>query len=201
MDNEYVVPLNYHFDIEQIKNELEQIIPTYKDIKQINLKCHNSLETEPFQTRYTAFGGSIKLRKNKIQDVLEKDFTLCSEFQNTYIEKIINQISALSNELYGREIGRVRVASLFPKDVYSYHFDEDPFRFHIPIQTNKNAMFLINDLVRRMPEVGMLYKLKTDELHSALNLDFDKSRTHILFSTVPNDDDIIKFAQNNAQSQ
>jgi hypothetical protein len=62
-------------------------------------------------------------------------------------------------------------------------------------------MFLINDLVRRMPEVGMLYKLKTDELHSALNLDFDKSRTHILFSTVPNDDDIIKFAQNNAQSQ
>tara|TARA_B110000503_G_C7103663_1_gene394967 strand:+ start:384 stop:974 length:591 start_codon:yes stop_codon:yes gene_type:complete len=86
----------------------------------------------------------------------------------------------------GNKLGRVFVANLAGRGIIHPHIDIGEYfevhsRFHIPIVTNKNAIFL-NSLDTEVGEhmsVGNLYKLNNSVLHGFKNLS-DLNRIHLI---------------------
>lgn len=107
---------------------------------------------------------------------------LNTPFKGTEIETIYESVKEIAQSSYGVKIGRVRLMRLRPKSCYSYHIDPEEFRFHIPLKTNKNCFFVINDVIARMTEETSLYILKTNEVHTAVNASFN-NRDHLVFDT------------------
>lgn len=100
--------------------------------------------------------------------------TLNKMFRGTYLEEVYNTV----DQKY--HVCRARFMLMTPEyRAYSYHFDQSK-RLHIPIKTNRDCMFLINDTVYRMPEEGRLYLMDTIQMHTALNLSWE-NRLHIVF--------------------
>ena len=62
---------------------------------------------------------------------------------------------------------------------YSYHVDMTK-RIHIPLRTNDDCMFMVEDNVYKMPELGQAYMLDTTHKHTALNLSWE-NRVHAVF--------------------
>ena len=61
---------------------------------------------------------------------------------------------------------------------YSYHYDMTQ-RIHIPLVTDEDCMFIVDDNVYKMPEPGQAYMLDTTKKHTALNLGSNK-RVHLV---------------------
>ena len=104
------------------------------------------------------------------------------ELKNHYVYSVYKKVQVMGDNL-GVGIGRVRYMMLYPTTCLSYHIDADEFRFHIPLQTNPKAMFIIDDKVYRMSEVGHVYKLQTNVWHTAVNASLNQPRLHLVFST------------------
>jgi hypothetical protein len=68
------------------------------------------------------------------------------------------------------------------KTCLSYHRDASPFRLHVVLHTHDKAMFIVDDVVKRMPKEGFAYLLRTDVLHTAVNADLHLPRVHLTFS-------------------
>ena len=104
----------------------------------------------------------------------QNTFTVMNEaFVGTYVEEVYNDIAK------DYDICRGRFMSLTPENrAYTYHYDMSK-RLHIPLVTNKDCMFLVNDVVYRMDDLGALYELDTLKKHTALNLS-NKSRVHFV---------------------
>lgn len=87
-----------------------------------------------------------------------------SWFTGTYVEEVYNEL----NEKY--DVCRARFMKLTKHNrAYSYHQDWTP-RIHIPLETNRTCLFLVEDKVIKMHEHGRAYKLDTRYMHTALNL-------------------------------
>ena len=99
------------------------------------------------------------------QNLNQDDFTEVNTlFKDTYVDEVYQDL----DELYG--ICRGRFMWLGPEfRGYSYHYDLTD-RIHIPILTNEDSIFIVNDTVLRMPDVGCTYRLKTTLKHTAMNL-------------------------------
>jgi len=107
----------------------------------------------------------------------ESDFNIVNNvFKDTYVEEVYNDVSA------NYDVARCRFMILEPpmKRAYSYHSDISK-RIHIPLRTDRNCMFLIEDIVHRMDKLGQAYHLDTTYKHSALNLGWEP-RIHLMFS-------------------
>jgi len=107
----------------------------------------------------------------------ERDLVVVNSiFSGSYTEKVFHEV----DKKY--DVCRARFMTLGPPPLaraYSYHKDLTP-RLHIPLTTNDDCMFLVNDELRYMPELGTLYFLDTTQRHTALNLGWTK-RTHLVF--------------------
>lgn len=112
---------------------------------------------------------------NDYKNVHETDFDKINEFfLNTDIERILNELKQ-----DGYDHGRVRLMKMKPKSVYSYHMDCEP-RLHFALQTNPNAMMIVDDNVIRIPSDGFGYWVDTTKYHTALNASKDEIRIHLV---------------------
>lgn len=103
----------------------------------------------------------------------EKHDKLNKIFKGTYIGEIYNKL----NDKYDICLGRYM--KLYPKKCYTYHRDLT-MRIHIPVVTNENCGFIVNDNFYRMPISGQTYLLDTTQKHSALNMS-KEDRIHLVF--------------------
>ena len=131
------------YDLERIKSELE-ILPEWED--QICLQGTKNIK-DPF----VGIGHINKLPEHE----LEFKYPL---FDIPYINSIMKE-----QNLY-----RVRLMNLKSKTCYTYHEDYEK-RFHIPISTNDNCFFIIDDKLKRYPADGNWYIIDTTKKHTAVN--------------------------------
>lgn len=88
---------------------------------------------------------------------------------DTYTSAVLHHMRELIN-MHGMKMGRARYIPLRPKECLTYHTDpESALRFHIPVQTNDNVLFVIDDTVERMSIEGMVYMLDTSKKHTVMN--------------------------------
>jgi hypothetical protein len=145
--------------------------------KQISLKYRKG-----FQAYEDGVGSALDPSGRKLL-FQEKDFTELVENQNNPIFDIIKSVEDIAYSNFKLSIGRIRFMTLTSRTCLSYHRDLESIRFHIPITTNSNCFFIVDDQVFKMHEVGRLYTMRVDKMHTAVNADKEASRVHLVFST------------------
>jgi len=73
---------------------------------------------------------------------------------------------------------RTRVMRMESKTCYSYHRD-DCKRIHIPLITNEDCFFIVEDEVIRLPADGNHYLIDTTKKHTFVNASFEE-RVHLV---------------------
>jgi hypothetical protein len=140
-------------DIKRILKELESL-PEYND--QISLQTVKGSNDPSYGT------GRLKTLNHT-----EEDFNQAL-FDIPYTNSVI--------ELLG--MTRTRVMRLKHKTCYSYH--QDPtMRMHIPLITNENCFFVIDDKVSYYPADGSFYLVDTTKKHTFVNASFE-DRIHLV---------------------
>jgi hypothetical protein len=139
-----------HIDVEHILLELESL-PEYDT--QLSLQV-------------TSSGSSGEGKLNNL-DFLEKDFNVFA-YDLPYTNSILSELG-----MY-----RTRLMNMKPKTCYSYHWDPTK-RMHIPLITNENNFFVIDDEVSRYPADGSYYLIDTTKKHTFVNASFE-NRLHIV---------------------
>lgn len=86
----------------------------------------------------------------------------------TYTNKVIRDLG----------MTRTRIMKMQSKTCYSYHRDMTP-RIHIPLITNPNCFFVIEDEVVRLPADGNHYLIDTTKRHTFVNASWEE-RIHIV---------------------
>lgn len=143
-------------------NQLSLAVPTQLDVTHMSYKDQLMHGT-----------GSFKLKNWPYSD---RDYTkLVAGFD--YIQPVLDYASS-----QGWVVCRPMLRCLPPKSCLSYHRDDATMRFHIPLDTTWQAFFVVQDQVHRMPEVGTLYSLTTNVLHTAVNANLNKPRIHFTFT-------------------
>jgi hypothetical protein len=137
-------------DVEHILLELESL-PEYDT--QLSLQV-------------TSSGSSGEGKLNNL-DFLEKDFNVFA-YDLPYTNSILSELG-----MY-----RTRLMNMKPKTCYSYHWDPTK-RMHIPLITNENNFFVIDDEVSRYPADGSYYLIDTTKKHTFVNASFE-NRLHIV---------------------
>ena len=97
----------------------------------------------------------------------EQEFTI-PMFDLPYTNSIIKELG-----MY-----RTRIMKMASKYCYSYHWDRTQ-RVHIPLITNENCFFVIEDEVVRTPADGNHYLIDTRKKHTFVNASFE-DRWHIV---------------------
>lgn len=97
----------------------------------------------------------------------EKDFNVFA-YDLPYTNSILSEL-----KMY-----RSRIMNMYPSLCYSYHRDPTP-RIHIPLVTNENCFFVIEDEVIRLPADGNYYYVDTTKKHTFVNASA-KDRIHII---------------------
>ena len=89
-------------------------------------------------------------------------------FNLPYINNIIKQLN----------LGYTKLMVLKSRRCYAYHTDKSP-RIHIPVVTNKDNFFIVEDEIYRLPADGTVYKVDTTKLHCFVNAS-KETRLHIV---------------------
>lgn len=180
-DTPPILALSEIFDARRIEDEFVALLAKHSLSPQSTYTLTYRAETVDPLARLKDFPGSLDHRKNGVKDIRADEYEfLLPELSGTYIEQVIAAVRGQTEH----PIGRIRWASLPPKTCYSYHIDSDPVRFHIPIRTHaKRAMFIVEDVVYKLPEEGRLYAVNVRLPHTAVNAMAQTWRTHLLFDT------------------
>lgn len=146
------------------------------------LKVYKALDNDSNQIMITSRGSSnlkdgIGSIFNYLPDDEWKWDRLHSIFKETVIEDVYEYIKK------DWIVGRVRFMRMHTSNrALSFHND-DSFRLHIPIITNKDSWFMNEDnSMHQMDQLGHLYYLDATRNHSALMLSRNEDRVHIVFS-------------------
>lgn len=168
--SKYIKQLEFSIDPQPFI-ELWKSLPP---MRQHNLKYRESDGGLSFEEILGIGAGSLRDQTEiKRQDYTQHLFPL--------IKKLENQVYEYSDGYL--RINRIRFMDMQPISCLSYHIDPDAIRYHIPLITDEDAFFVVNDQVERMPEIGRLYSLQTNIKHTAINGSKDKNRLHLVFST------------------
>jgi len=81
---------------------------------------------------------------------------------------IFDQLKYTNSIIEELGLYRTRVLTLKPKTCYNFHKDNGP-RIHIPLITNDDCIFIIDDKIHRFPADGNYYYVDTTKKHSAMN--------------------------------
>ncbi len=140
-------------DIDRILLELD-MLPDYKD--QISLQ---GIEGQTDPTYGTGRITHI--------DAAETDFCY-PLFDMTYVNELLSSLN-----MY-----RTRLMNMSGKTCYTYHQDYTR-RVHIPLITNENCFFVIDDEVIRYPADGSVYIADTRRMHTFVNAS-TQNRLHLV---------------------
>lgn len=164
--------------LSSLSDSVFQKLDLHYDVSEV-IDLYNDLKLSQFQTYISSPDGQTynidasDFRTGKLKE--SECCTVNKMFRGTIIERIYNDLDIA----YG--VCRARIMMMdSTRRAYSYHVDFTP-RLHIPIQTDDNCMFVVDDKVYRMPDIGHLYYLNTTFKHTALNLG-NKERIHLIFS-------------------
>ena len=141
------------YDLNKIKEEVKTL-PEWDE--QICLQG-----TKTFKGPFAGVGKAINLPEKEI----EFKYPI---FEIPYINSIIKE-----HNLY-----RVRLMNLKSKTCYSYHQDQGK-RFHIPIITDDNCFFVVDDKIVRYPADGNFVIVDTTKKHTAVNASWE-DRIHLI---------------------
>jgi len=141
------------YDLNKIKNEIKTL-PKWDT--QICLQG-----TETIKDPFAGINSARDLPKKEVE------FTY-PLFDIPYINSIIKE-----HNLY-----RVRLMNLKSKTCYSYHKDQGK-RFHIPIITNENCFFIVEDKLIRYSADGNYCIIDTSKKHTAVNASWE-DRIHLI---------------------
>lgn len=114
----------------------------------------------------TADGSSGEGQLAKL-DYKEEDFNVFA-YDIPYTNSVLSELG-----MY-----RTRLMNMKPKTCYSYHWDPTK-RMHIPLLTNENNFFVIDDKISRYPADGSYYLIDTTKKHTFVNASFE-NRLHIV---------------------
>ena len=114
----------------------------------------------------TADGSSGEGQLAKL-DYKEEDFNVFA-YDIQYTNSVLSELG-----MY-----RTRLMNMKPKTCYSYHWDPTK-RMHIPLLTNENNFFVIDDEISRYPADGSYYLIDTTKKHTFVNASFE-NRLHIV---------------------
>lgn len=167
-----------HTQLSNLSDVVLQKLDLQYDVTEV-LEIYRNLKLSRFQTYITSPDGNtydIDAMNFRLGNVRESDCcTVNRLFRSTILEQMYNDLDSM----FG--VCRARFMMMNKhRRAYSYHADFTP-RLHIPIQTNDDCMFIVDDHVYRMPDVGSVYFLNTTLKHTALNLGHDE-RIHLVFS-------------------
>ncbi len=168
--------LDLKFDIEKLRQALEQIIITtdYSGEQEHRDKGFGaiSLTRRPGVEKETAndLSGRFWLRPDERyveepQEELVDEFAFTEfvpKFRCSYIEEVHQALTALF------PIGRMRVLSKGLYNCNSWHRDPEP-RLHIPVISNPGSLFVVNNHCTHLPADGSVYFTDTRGYHTALN--------------------------------
>ena len=146
------------------------------DYKEL-LKIYDSLIKKHSQIHISSIDGktywyeSGDLNKYKLD---QNDFVKVNTFfKDTYVETVYKELDECYN------ICRGRFMTLSPENrAYSYHVDRTK-RIHIPLKTDQDCMFIVENNLYKMSEEGQAYMLDTTNRHTALNLSWE-NRVHLV---------------------
>ena len=117
------------------------------------------------------------------ESVTEADYKFFNEKFAQQAEYAVEVIGKIEKHT-GIEFGRIRLFEMKPpRRVTPPHVDFGPVRYHLPIVTSPDCLFLVNGQLGTMPHYDRLYKLECGQEHSAFDLGF-KSRLHLFFVPV-----------------
>ena len=114
----------------------------------------------------TADGSSGEGQLAKL-DYKEEDFNVFA-YDIPYTNSVLSELG-----MY-----RTRLMNMKPKTCYSYHWDPTK-RMHIPLLTNENNFFVIDDEISRYPADCSYYLIDTTKKHTFVNASFE-NRLHIV---------------------
>lgn len=117
----------------------------------------------------------------------QEDYDATMDFiQDTYTQSVIEQMTEDIGHQHHYDIGRVRFLALKPKQCLTMHIDtESETRFHIPIQTNRGALFIVDNTIVTMWDIGKVYQLDVQKPHTAINASRE-IRVHMVFDAYSN---------------
>lgn len=166
--------LNYSVLVESLLAQFSR----YESQTKFNQLACQSLERDVNDQSLRLARSCGSLSRQNVQYV-DRDFnTLNPEFE--FLAPVIRDVDSFLN----KRTARLRIMRLLPKTCLSYHTDTVRSRWHIPLVTNENSFFVVEDNLFRMPKVGQVYTLRTDVKHTAINASFDKPRIHLVGSLV-----------------
>jgi hypothetical protein len=186
-----ITELEQRFDAARITQEVTSIFTALQvPMDQSRTLSHRG-ETTDEVAMLNDFVGSLAYVKNGVKDVALDEFKfLHPRLKGTYTEQVIEEVRALSEF----PVGRIRWAVLRARSCYSYHIDVDPIRYHVPLKTHPQlCMFIVDEVVLRMPEEGRLYSLNPRKLHTAINALNVNLRIHLLFDTYDPGADLMPY--------
>ena len=100
------------------------------------------------------------------------------EKEKEFIHPIFDNLDYINTLITEHNLHRVRLMNLKSKTCYSYHEDQGK-RFHIPLITNDNCFFVIDDEIKRYPADGNWYIIDTTKKHTAVNASWE-DRIHLI---------------------
>ena len=121
----------------------------------------------------------------------DEPYVICKFVMYEKYFKYINPILDYIKTIYKNHFPiKVALVKLVPGAYITPHIDrsdllEVPNRLHIPIITNDNVMFHVNDEVINMKE-GYLYEINNIRMHHVVN-EGDTDRVHLLIDMFPRD--------------
>lgn len=174
-----ITKLPFKFHTSEILISLGDLLADDKFNEQRQLSItHSSVDSGMFSSI-----GSLYSYEDQEFNRHTRDFTILNErFKSTYLEEVISGLKEIGKE-DDVQIGRVRILMLPPASCYSYHRDPEDFRYHIPLMTHTESLFISAGVVERMEEEGTVYRFKTRDFHTAINGSRVRPRIHLVFDT------------------
>ena len=151
-------------DLEKLKKDLEiHYFPRFENTCPRQFPLQGSFEGD----WDGAQGNTLTLRNDEVDYTVK----LYEGFDYTY--SIINDYN-----LY-----RTRIMNMPRATAYGWHLDLTP-RIHIPITTDPACMFILDDVVYRIPADGGVYWVDTTLWHTAVNASrAEFNRIHLMGNT------------------
>lgn len=183
----YVNKTNKQYDVNQLAIDY-QTIRNYTsargDVNHINLKKPHSLsDNEGLTYGARSLYDYDKKQYTKFQHQYDSYITAFSHYP---IIDVVKDVERYALDNHNLLIGRVRLLTLQPKMCLTYHRDVDSeLRFHIPIITNDNILFIVNHQVEQLTSKGSLYTLDVKQKHTVVNASRD-SRVHLVLDGYKN---------------
>lgn len=178
------------FDANRISNEIKLIFQDdqfshsrWADMNQISFKRSDEWDRNKNSKEYwfSGVGSLYDFDRHKFIASTSTFTQRLEKLEGSYIAEVMDEVEEFART-EGKNIGRVRVMRLMPKTCYTLHVDPEEFRYHIPLLTNLDCFFVVGETMQKMPEVGRLYRFKTNLIHTAVNAS-PIPRLHLVFDT------------------